>query len=388
MRKEEIVAERLRRDWAFTPLPSAVLRDKDIPDAEKITYTYLVDHAGTKGKCWVSQAALAKSRGKGLRTIERHISFLKRAGLIQVTEGKRSADTLLVDINLLYTNPRIRYKASPRIPAENDGGEGALNTAKNGGSTPAKNGGHKKREQVREKRKPVPTELGALPSGKAQADVGKTHGATTGFLGRACTKILEVMTMTLNAPRNRRDPKSIADRKKTPPSQEELEASGIGYEVDPDGNSISDLRKGKERKPSKTKQAIYKLWPEWKIRIKAHFHITIPGGYPVGSDYGHLKNILNYAGTSVDYAVQILDFFFDSWEKIKERNPIAERLPVPTLHVVDALKAEIHACIQTNSKYGGDSSTQERSDKDGLGVNRHQGGWEDWEKRWTQKHKE
>lgn len=188
--------------------------------------------------------------------------------------------------------------------------------------------------------------------------------------------------MVLDAPRNRRDFSSVKGRKKTPPSARELEEVGIGYEVGPDGQILTDLRKGKEAKSSKTKKEIHRLWPEWKIRIKANFHVTIPGGHPVGSDYGHLKNILNYAGANREYALEMLNFFFDNWTAIKKAHPMAERMPVPTLAIVDVMKAEIHGYIQTNTKFGTSSKGKGKNkDGSGRGANRHQGGWEGMEKR-------
>lgn len=380
MRKEEAVAERLRKDWAFVAVPSVVLRDKEISDAEKITYQYLTDHAGSRGKCWVSQKRLAKDRGKSLRTIERHISRLKSLGLLEIIPGTPSSDTIIIDVSILYENPKVRYKQSERcvgtraIREDERVKNVGIRPDKNDGSRPDKNDGYN-REQL-ERRKPDTSYPGALPSGQALSsdDSSRTHRETNvaGFLEKAKElgfSFSEVQEMALSKPRHAQSkPEGMPDRSTK---------GKRGKMVDTEGNP-EEAQKRSQKKPSKIKKKVHKLWNEWRWMIKGTFHVPVPGRLPTGSNYGHLKNLVNFSGGDEEYALQLLRYVVDRWEEVKSGNFRAERMNVPTLYLVDALKEEMHANIQTGQSFQPKPKGRESS-KERWGVNRHSGNYDGWD---------
>ena len=401
MHKGEAVAERLRRDWSFVLTPSVILRDVEIPDAEKITYQYLCDHAGTKGKCWVSQKRLAKDRGKGLRTIERHIARLKSLGLIRVQHRTRSSDTLIVDVTCLYTDTKVRYKSSQRRVLEeeyvddmNGGKKTPKVPAKNGGSTPAKNGGSKEREKSFEGIKPDTSYPGAPTSGRAQSANTGAIEETTVSTGREENVLLfsealvdlqisppEGWEMGLQPPRNRQSkPKGMPDQK--------TESSTRGLVTDADGNP-ENTKKRSQGKPNRTKQRVHKIWHDWKWKFKELFGVPVKGTLPTGANYGHLKNIVNYCGGDEDYALKIVRYVLERWEEIKKSHFRAERMNFPTLYLVDALKEEIHANIQTGKEFQPKKESSYPKKKEWVGgINRHakdhSGFEEEEEKQWAE----
>ena len=117
--------------------------------------------------------------------------------------------------------------------------------------------------------------------------------------------------------------------------------------------------------------------------IKVNFGVDILGAYPVGSDYGHLKNLVNYAGGDFEYAVKLLTYVIKEWSKVKVSCFQAERMNVPTLSLVDTIKGDVHANIQTGQEFQPKPERKQR--KGGRGVNRHQGGWDEWGKLFGQR---
>jgi len=403
MLQGEMVAERLRKDWSFTPVPSVVLRDKTIPDSEKITYQYLIDHAGTKGHCWVSQKRLAKDRGKGLRTIERHISTLKSMGLIRVRPGTISSDTSIVSISFLYKQPKVRYKGSERNPDsipirrdpndKNDGKNDGEIPDKNGGWLPDKNGGHKEKKVPLEEIKPDTSYPGGLPSGQPQSTEENSFEERSSvvdfytYASHASFLTPEVREMSLKTPRRQQ-----GKPKKVPPKK----ATSERVSVDPhSGEQIGGKKKPK--RVDKMKKKVHELWSEWKFRIRGTFHVPLPGRYPRGSDYGHLKNILLYVDGDYDYALRLLSYIIDRWDEVKKGNFRAERMNEPTLYLLDALKNEIHANIQSGRTFQPKPETPKKKQWSG-GINRHakdhsgfeeeeERQWAEWEKKFEGKDK-
>jgi DNA-binding transcriptional ArsR family regulator len=54
------------------------------------TYCALTDYANNKtGLCWPKMETLAKTLGRSVRTVQRHLHLLKRLGLIEFVERRR-----------------------------------------------------------------------------------------------------------------------------------------------------------------------------------------------------------------------------------------------------------------------------------------------------------
>lgn len=63
---------------------------QDLPSAEKFVLVVLCDRADQDGRCWPSQADLARMTGMGQRTVRRHLEALESRGLI-VRHERRAA---------------------------------------------------------------------------------------------------------------------------------------------------------------------------------------------------------------------------------------------------------------------------------------------------------
>jgi len=385
MLKGEMVSERLRRDWSFVPLPSAVLRDSDLSDQEKVTYGYLVDHAGSKRYCWITQKSLAKSRKKGIRTIERHIARLKGMGLIRVQPLRTHAETILIDIGLLYETPKKRYCTLNRLhgsvpepepdsepePAKNDDPEppeALIDPPKMAGDPTAKNGGYNKREEEQE-RKPDTSYLDTIPSGLVFES--KAEEVTFMSVSEKSTSP-EVRGERSKLRKTHHSSVVLSERPENPGSpkshHEEFQT------VDPDGVAEKKPRK-KGGKTSLTKQNINALWVEWKQTLNQKFGTQNPGAVPTGSSYGHLKHLLSYCAYDAHYAAEIMRSLFEEWEQIKKHFPMAFHLHAPTLHLLDVLKEELHNNKQMGKKFGEglkekQSGYRRGKPEDVFGVNR------------------
>jgi hypothetical protein len=75
----------------FTRIPKMVILIQSGVPAEAIpTYCALADHANNKtGLCWPKMETLAKILNRSVRTVQRHLHLLKKAGLIEFVERRR-----------------------------------------------------------------------------------------------------------------------------------------------------------------------------------------------------------------------------------------------------------------------------------------------------------
>ena len=75
----------------FTRIPK--MRDlmkAGVPAEAIPTYCALTDYASNKtGLCWPKMETLAKTLGRSVRTVQRHLHFLKELGLIEFVERRR-----------------------------------------------------------------------------------------------------------------------------------------------------------------------------------------------------------------------------------------------------------------------------------------------------------
>ena len=382
MKREEIVAERLRRNWAFVLVPSVVVRDTQLSDQERTTYEYLVDHSGSKMHCWISQKKLAESRNKSLRTIERHISKLKQCGLIQVEHKGRYSDTFLTDVSLLYQNPKVRYRTSVRIPVVeeesgpdiNGGSETTLDPTRMAGLRPDINGGQNI-EKGKEEEKPDPSDLGGCPSGTPPRE----ENQESAFDSPAMVTVHqdgfpEVLEMALTPSRHAPATGFPCARKSPAPGGKEEVRT-----VSPDGFEVG--KRKKEKKTSPTKAKVNEFWQEWKSVVKSRFGIPLPGGpVPTGQSFGHLKNLLSFFGYDYEYAVEIMRKLLEEWETIQKRVPMASQHHAPTLYILDTLKEELHTCRQLGKKFG-ETGVEAKKDAAVFGVDRHaKKEWTTWKK--------
>src|SRR3954454_17597545 len=66
------------------------LVEAGVPTEAIPTYCALTDYANNKtGLCWPEMETLAKTLGRSVRTIQRHLHLLKELGLIEFVERRR-----------------------------------------------------------------------------------------------------------------------------------------------------------------------------------------------------------------------------------------------------------------------------------------------------------
>src|ERR687886_2788422 len=75
----------------FTRIPKVeALVLAGVPTEAIPTYCVLADYANNKsGLCWPKMATLAKTLGRSVRTVQRHLHLLKELGLIEFVERRR-----------------------------------------------------------------------------------------------------------------------------------------------------------------------------------------------------------------------------------------------------------------------------------------------------------
>jgi DNA-binding transcriptional ArsR family regulator len=75
----------------FTRIPKVRdLMEAGVPIEAVPTYCALTDYANNKtGLCWPKMETLAKTLGRSVRTIQRHLHLLKELGLVEFVERRR-----------------------------------------------------------------------------------------------------------------------------------------------------------------------------------------------------------------------------------------------------------------------------------------------------------
>jgi DNA-binding transcriptional ArsR family regulator len=75
----------------FTRIPKVRdLIETGVPAEAIPTYAVLTDYANNKtGLCWPKMETLAKTLGRSVRTVQRHLHLLKKLGLIEFVERRR-----------------------------------------------------------------------------------------------------------------------------------------------------------------------------------------------------------------------------------------------------------------------------------------------------------
>jgi DNA-binding transcriptional ArsR family regulator len=75
----------------FTRIPKVRdLMEAGVPAEAIPTYCALTDYANNKtGLCWPKMETLAKTLGRSVRTVQRHLHFLKELGLVEFVERRR-----------------------------------------------------------------------------------------------------------------------------------------------------------------------------------------------------------------------------------------------------------------------------------------------------------
>src|SRR3712207_49162 len=68
------------------------LVDQGVPTEVIPSYCALADYANNKsGLCWPKMETLAKTLGRSVRTVQRHLHLLRKLGLIEFVERRRNA---------------------------------------------------------------------------------------------------------------------------------------------------------------------------------------------------------------------------------------------------------------------------------------------------------
>jgi DNA-binding transcriptional ArsR family regulator len=77
----------------FTRIPKVTdLVFQGVPTEVIPTYCCLADYANNKsGLCWPKMETLAKTLGRSVRTVQRHLHLLKELGLIEFVERRRQS---------------------------------------------------------------------------------------------------------------------------------------------------------------------------------------------------------------------------------------------------------------------------------------------------------
>jgi predicted transcriptional regulator len=80
------------RRQKFTRIPKTTeLISAGVPTEAIPTYCALADHANNKtGLCWPKMETLAKTLGRSVRTIQRHLHVLRERGLVEFVERRRT----------------------------------------------------------------------------------------------------------------------------------------------------------------------------------------------------------------------------------------------------------------------------------------------------------
>ena len=75
----------------FTRIPKVRdLMEAGVPAEAIPTYCALTDYANNKtGLCWPKMETLAKTLGRSVRTVQRHLHLLKELGLVEFVERRR-----------------------------------------------------------------------------------------------------------------------------------------------------------------------------------------------------------------------------------------------------------------------------------------------------------
>jgi DNA-binding transcriptional ArsR family regulator len=75
----------------FTPIPKVRdLMEAGVPAEAIPTYCALTDYANNKtGLCWPKMETLARTLGRSVRTIQRHLHLLRELGLVEFVERRR-----------------------------------------------------------------------------------------------------------------------------------------------------------------------------------------------------------------------------------------------------------------------------------------------------------
>jgi DNA-binding transcriptional ArsR family regulator len=76
----------------FTRIPKMRdLIEAGVPAEAIPTYCALTDYANNKtGLCWPKMETLAKTLGRSVRTVQRHLHLLKELGLVEFVERRRN----------------------------------------------------------------------------------------------------------------------------------------------------------------------------------------------------------------------------------------------------------------------------------------------------------
>ena len=98
----------------------------ETPDAlSRWLLVVLADHTNEDGKCWPSQATLAKRTGMGRSTVNRKLEMLEEAGLISRVSGNQTRSTvyyLLVPErdNLVPERDKVVPERDTKLPINNN----------------------------------------------------------------------------------------------------------------------------------------------------------------------------------------------------------------------------------------------------------------------------
>jgi len=113
-------------EYAFVPVPHALLYDPRISLGAKVVYAFSKSRCLDKNYCLIGQERLAKEMGLGLRTVERYIAELKSFGLIETRQRMgTSAVTYFLPMSDLYAECSVPFESHPLDadpdPAKSDG---------------------------------------------------------------------------------------------------------------------------------------------------------------------------------------------------------------------------------------------------------------------------
>jgi hypothetical protein len=113
--------------------------------------------------------------------------------------------------------------------------------------------------------------------------------------------------------------------------------------------------------PNKNKESVFSVYNNWKGLLSRHISLDLIAEKAVGSDIGHIKNLISFFG-GTGRTFEALELFVTRWKDIQKKFSIAKNKDVPSLYLVDTLKQDILAVMCGKSSLQGEIGGSRRSD--------------------------
>ena len=132
-----------------------------------------------------------------------------------------------------------------------------------------------------------------------------------------------------------------------------------------------DAETGKDLTPKKVKEktagkkseyiTITNLYSDWRGLVCRNIGVDLIAERAVGSDYGHLKNLINFFGCKAK-AFEAIELLVTRWKDVQKKFSIATKKDTPSLYLADTLKNDLLAVMCGKSSLTGDVGGSHRAD--------------------------